>query len=275
MFFSRFREVVVLSFFFWIVLKQRIERCEENCLSSISARPSSSNESWLENWSTIATTSSWNMNSFQLYGIATWPNNSDAFTSPPVCPWMARTYNKEFLFLELKQYWNLILLLLQEMYFIHPTILVQSNPIEQRRQFPFHLDQNDVPVSWPILKISYEKSIFFVEFVGGNINPLPFSHRNGLLHVVHWIRRNKFLRRMSFLDAGLVQLCGRRFVFFCNCSVSFSVVIPYLWDWVLLRDDVTLPRSGSVLGKWLPRMCACARSWMVSEFQFHTCQETW
>ena len=116
------------------------------------------------------------------------------------------------------------------------------------------------------------KSIFLVEFVGGNINPLPFSHKNSLFHIVHGIRKNKFLRRMSFLDAGLVQLWSRRFVFFCNGSLSLAV-IPCLCDWVLVRDEVTLPRSGSVLSKWLPKTCAWAKLWYLN-FQFHNCQET-
>ena len=51
----------------------------------------------------------WNGNPFHSNGIATWPINSDAITSPPVCPWNARIYNRssqEFL-----QYWNRVLLL--------------------------------------------------------------------------------------------------------------------------------------------------------------------
>ena len=46
------------------------------------------------------------------------------------------------------------------------------------------------------------------------------------------------------------------FVSAAEYSVSFAtalslslVVMPYLWDWVLVRDEVTLPRSGSVLGR--------------------------
>ena len=56
--------------------------------------------------------------------------------------------------------------------------------------------------------------------------------------MAHRIRRNKFLRRGS--------------LFFFAMALSFFVVLPFLWDWVLVRDEVTLPRSGSVLGKWQP-----------------------
>ena len=51
-------------------------------------------------------------------------------------------------------------------------------------------------------------------------------------------------------------------------------VIPYWLDWVLARDEVTLPRSGFVLDKWLPEKFSWMTSWRVPEFQFHTCQDT-
>ena len=79
----------------------------------------------------------WNGNPFHSNGIATWPINSDAITSPPVCPWNARIYNRssqEFL-----QYWNRVLLLPstygwsnrnQRRYLLHlsGTYIVASNP---------------------------------------------------------------------------------------------------------------------------------------------------
>ena len=38
----------------------------------------------------------WNKNSFHSYGIVTWPINSSAIKFLPVCPGMARIYNKYF-----------------------------------------------------------------------------------------------------------------------------------------------------------------------------------
>ena len=99
----------------------------------------------------------------------------------------------------------------------HFAILVPSIPMNSAVNFSFILI---------IMSESFHqfgdfgwKSIFLVEFVGGNINALPFSNKSSM---VHGMRRNQFLHRMSFLDAGFVQLCSRSFVFFCNSSLSRS-----------------------------------------------------
>ena len=55
MFHSWFREVVC-QYFSWFLLKYLIQSCKEICSSSIFACSFSSNESWLENWSTIEET---------------------------------------------------------------------------------------------------------------------------------------------------------------------------------------------------------------------------
>ena len=39
---------------------------------------------------------SWRRNSFHLYGSKTCPINSGAIVIPPVCPWIARKYAKDF-----------------------------------------------------------------------------------------------------------------------------------------------------------------------------------
>ena len=39
-----------------------------------------------------------------------------------------------------------------------------------------------------------------------NIIPLPFSNKNNFCRIVHWIRRNFGLLRMSFLHAGALHL---------------------------------------------------------------------
>ena len=97
----------------------------------------------------------------------------------------------------------------------HFAILVPSTPMNSAVNFSFLLiiRSESFHQFWDF----GWKSIFLVEFVGGNINPLPFSNRNSM---VHGIRKNQFLHRMSFLDAGFVQLCSRSFVFFCNSSLS-------------------------------------------------------
>ena len=97
MFHSWSREVVACQYFAWYSLKYRIERCEENCLSSIFACFSQQRVPYLRIQEQSKELPLWNVNSFQLYGIATWPSNSGAINLPPVCPWMSRMYNKEFL----------------------------------------------------------------------------------------------------------------------------------------------------------------------------------
>ena len=112
------------------------------------------------------------------------------------------------------------------------------------------------------------KSIFLVPFVGRHVNPLPLSHRSSLFHKAHGIRRNKFLLRMCGIGSSLQQKI--RFLF---QQLSLAV-IPYWWDWVLARDEVTIPRCGFVLDKWLHMKLSWKKSWKVSEFQFHKCQDT-
>ena len=95
---------------------------------------------------------------------------------------------------------------------------------------------------------------------GRNIIPLPLSNRYFFFHEkntgsvgIYWLLRTRFL------DAGLLQLCRTKFTFFCNGS--FHRVIPYLWDWVLVLDEVPLPRSGSFLGTPLTRNFCPSLSW--------------
>ena len=51
----------------------------------------------------------WNKNCFHLKRLATWHINSGSIKFPPVCPWIARMYNK--VPQEFWQYWNRVFML--------------------------------------------------------------------------------------------------------------------------------------------------------------------
>ena len=65
----------------------------------------------------------WNKNSFIFWGMATWPINFGADTSPPVRPWIARKSYETLL--AFSQYWNLVLLL--------PSWMWWSQPLSENR----------------------------------------------------------------------------------------------------------------------------------------------
>ena len=61
------------------------------------------------------------------------------------------------------------------------------------------------------------KRVSFERFASKSVIPLAVSKKNNFFWMVHWIRRNFGLRRMRFLDAGLLQLCRTKVTFFfCN-----------------------------------------------------------
>ena len=105
---SRLREVVARRFFH-LDCPQRSRGVKKTVsLPSLLSLPPAMSPNWRIEVA-LNEHPRWNKNSCLLYGIATWPINSGAIKFPPVCPWMARIYNKEFW--EFMQCWNLILLL--------------------------------------------------------------------------------------------------------------------------------------------------------------------
>ena len=129
------------------------------------------------------------------------------------------------------------------------------------------------PQTWNHSKMTYQshdqfcdfgfQSVSFDRFAGRSVIPLPFSTKNNFFRMV--------LRRMSFLDAGLLQLCRTRFTFFCNRSFQSDSLLVGLCPGSL--------RCNSSTKRVFPRHMTTQefRSGVVvdgSELQFQECQET-
>ena len=152
----------------------------------------------------------WNKNSFHLDGTATWPISSGAITFPPVCPGIARIYNR--MSMEILQYWNLFFLLPFEICSsqaesekvfseMRPAVLDRSISNEQHHQFLFLLRHGDAPTSHHV-RDSDLQSISFKVFIDRNVSPSSFFTWNKWFwRIVHQIRLNCWLRRMSFPSA--------------------------------------------------------------------------
>ena len=245
MFHTEFREVVACQYFSWFILKYRTQRCKENCLSSIFVCSSSSNESWHENWSTIEGTFYVTYELFPIAWISTCPNSSGASNF--------QLYVLEGHFCTIKDFylWNACIIGTWSCGFpnryisshpgprilsfhtsgTHFALSVSLNPNEQRRRLLCHLDQSDVPISWPILRFRLKEhlpgAICWQECQPTSFVPqeesLPQSTRGSQEHVP---ATREFPR--CGIGSSLQQMI-RLPLQQLSLSLSF-VIIPYLWD---------------------------------------------
>ena len=98
--------LVLIFFFIWII-PERVERSEENGLSSSFAFSSSGDESWCEDCSDIQRTSSMKQELFPFVWSSDVTHQLRRYRIPPMCFSMTQKYDK--VFGEFMQYWNLIL----------------------------------------------------------------------------------------------------------------------------------------------------------------------
>ena len=98
------REVTTVFFIFGIPW---VSWCEGHCMSVFTTFSPSGDEAGSQLDLRSNDQPLWSTNSFQLWGMKTWPIVSRSIVSPREWPWMARMYNN---FHERSQHWNLVLL---------------------------------------------------------------------------------------------------------------------------------------------------------------------
>ena len=122
----------------------------------------------------------WNRNCFHLQGKGTWPINAGSIKSSPVCPWIARMYNK--VLQELWQYWYRVLLLPFQIWLIR-SLSEGTSSIHQERKFTLLTRQSPMncPICFSVMVIfvTYQfpnkfwdmvsQLIFVAEFIGSDV----------------------------------------------------------------------------------------------------------
>ena len=200
-----------------------------------SMAPSSSNESWLENWSTIERTSFMKHELFPILWNSDVTKQLRRHQIPTIVSLNGTNIQQRF-------FWWIYAMLETHLVasfknVLKPLLVREFSPSGLLKCFPqfwnLRIPMNSaVTCSFILIITTYQfhdqfrdfgwKRVFIEGSAGRNIIPLLFFNRNNFFRIVHWIRSNFRLLRMSFLNAGLLLLCRTRFTFFCNRSFQKS-----------------------------------------------------